>query len=82
MNTAVSSPSTIIIFTSDTCRITDENETALKVHSVRCTAFNVVKIPNLIGLPNHQTKKMMIHQYSVVVYDISKMEVLVGMFQW
>jgi hypothetical protein len=41
-----------------------------------------VKIPNLFGLPNHQAKKMMIHQYNVVVYDISKMEVLVGMFQW
>lgn len=79
MNTAVISPNIIIILKPDTCRITDENETALKVHSVRCTAFNFVKIPNLFGLPNHQTKEMMIHQYNVVVYDISKMAVLVGM---
>jgi hypothetical protein len=49
-------------FTPDTCTITDENETALKIHSLRCTAFNFVKIPNLFELPNHQTKEMMIHQ--------------------
>jgi hypothetical protein len=40
------------------------------------------KYPTIFGLPNHQAKKMMIHQYNVVVYDISKIEILVCMFQW
>jgi hypothetical protein len=42
-----------------------------------------VKIPNLFGLPYHQTKEMMIHQCNGgVAYDIFKMVVLVGMFLW
>jgi len=39
-----------------------------------------VKISNLFALPSHQTKEMMIHQQNGgVVYDISKMAVMVGM---